>query len=144
MIAFDNDMSRVFKLESFSLTLDGAVIFNKTDTGGDLNRQRLIEILPKSNLVAGNHNVSVYCIYAGSGGGIFSYLEGYKFKMKSSYTFTTEEGKVTNIKIVAFEKGGLTTDLKDRPAIRFDVEMKPDVEMKKQARPASDTNATSK
>jgi len=143
-IVFDNDMSRMFKLESFSLTLDGALIFNKTDQNGDLNRQRIVEVLPKSNLVAGNHNVSIYLIYAGSGGGIFSYLEGYKFKMKSNYTFTTEEGKVTSIKVVAYEKGGITTDLKERPTLRFDVEIRPDVEVKRQAKPASDNNANSK
>jgi hypothetical protein len=42
--------------------------------------------------------------------------------VQSSYTFNAEPGKVTNVRVVGFEKGGLTTDLQDRPAVRYDLE----------------------
>ena len=71
----------------------------------------------------GNHLVSVVMVYRGNGYGIFSYLNGYVFTLRSSYTFRAEEGKQVRLKVVGFEKGGMTTDLKDRPAIRFDMEL---------------------
>jgi hypothetical protein len=71
-------------------------------------------------------------VYRGNGYGVFSYLEGYKFKVQSSHTFNAEGGKVTTVKIVGFEKGGLTSDLKDRPAVRYDLEVAKDAGMKQQ------------
>ena len=32
-----------------------------------------------------------------------------------------EGGKVTTLKVVGYDKGGLTSDIKDRPAIRYDL-----------------------
>jgi hypothetical protein len=29
---------------------------------------------------------------------------------------------VTTVRVVGFEKGGLTTDLQDRPAVRYDID----------------------
>jgi hypothetical protein len=140
-----NEMGGSYKLESVAYALDGAPVFSKVDQGGDLDSQEEFDILPTSNMVAGNHSLSVYLIYRGSGFGLFSYLDGYKFKIRSSYTFYIEEGKVTKVKVVAFEKGGFTTDLKDRPSVRFDVEIKPDVEEAKQAaKPAGTTENAEK
>jgi hypothetical protein len=64
---------------------------------------------------------------------VFSYLEGYKFTVSSSYTFSAEPGKVTTVKVVGYEKGGITTDLKDRPAVRYDVEVNREAAPKPQA-----------
>ncbi|HEY1908155.1 MAG TPA: dihydrolipoamide acetyltransferase, partial [Myxococcaceae bacterium] len=50
-----------------------------------------------------------------------------KFTVSSSYTFSAEPGKVTTVKVVGYEKGGITTDLKDRPAVRYDVEVNREV-----------------
>jgi hypothetical protein len=68
----------------------------------------------------------VNLVYSGNGYGIFTYLRGYRFKIRSSYTFSAEEGKFTELKVVGFESGGITTDLKDRPTIRYDVEVRKD------------------
>lgn len=123
-IVHRNEMGSSFVLESASYSLDGAPIFNKTE-GTELDQKDEIELF-NGSIVPGNHNLSVFLVYRGNGYGVFSYLKGYKFKIKSSYTFTAEEGRITSIKAVAYEKGGFTTDLKDRPAIRYDVEVKQD------------------
>jgi hypothetical protein len=117
-----NEMGSSFRLRRAQYALDGAPIFNRVDSGnGELNDQAEIEIF-NGSIAPGNHQISVYLEYQGYGYGIFSYLTGYRFKIKSSYTFNAEEGKLTNVRIVGFEKGGLTTDLKDRPSVRYDVE----------------------
>ena len=125
VIVHQNDMGSAFRLESVSYALDGAPIFTKTDTDGDLNDQFQIDLF-KESIVPGNHNLSVSMVYRGSGYGVFSYLKGYVFRIRSSYAFTAEEGKVTAVRVVAYEKGGITTDLQDRPAVRYDVEVKRD------------------
>ena len=124
----NNEMGYFFKIESVTYSLDGVPIFSKVDKDGELKRD--FDILPTSNLVAGNHNLTALVVVRGSGHGFFSYLDGYKFKIRSTVSFLTEEGKVTRIKIIPFEKGNLSTELKDRPSVRFEVEMKPEIEPK--------------
>lgn len=122
-----NEMGSSFVLEQAAYSLDGAPLFNKTDPDGGLDDQERIELF-NGSIVPGNHNLSVFLVYRGNGYGLFSYLKGYSFQIKSSHAFTAEEGKITTVKAVAYEKGGFTTDLKDRPTIRYDVEVKQDID----------------
>jgi hypothetical protein len=117
-----NEMGSSFYLESVSYALDGAPIYQKVDVDGDLEKREEFEIF-NGRIVPGNHQISVLLVYRGHGFGVFSYLEGYKFKVQSSYTFSAEPGKVNTIKVVGFEKGGITAELKDRPAVRYDVDV---------------------
>ena len=48
--------------------------------------------------------------------------------------FQAQEGKITEVKVVGYERGGLTLDLKDRPAVRYDVKIETDVEGIKKAK----------
>jgi hypothetical protein len=125
VVVHRNEMGSAFVLESVSYALDGAPIFTKTDTDGDLSDQTSIELF-NGSIVPGNHNLSATLVYRGSGYGVFSYLRGYTFRIKTSYAFTAEEGKVTTVNVVGYERGGLTTDIRDKPAIRYDIEVKRD------------------
>ncbi len=131
-----NEMGSSFVLESVAYALDGAPIFTKVDVNGDLDKREELEIF-NGRIVPGQHQIAVRLVYRGHGYGIFSYLEGYKFKVQSSYTFNAEAAKVTTVKIVGYEKGGLTSDLKDRPSVRYDVEVAKDAAMKPQQAPAA-------
>ncbi len=115
-----NEMGSSFYLESVTDALDGAPIYTTVDVDGDLEKREEFEIF-NGRVVPGNHQVTVQMVYRGHGYGLFGYLEGYRFKVQSSYTFEAEPGKVAVVKVVGFEKGGLTADLKDRPAVRYDV-----------------------
>ncbi len=115
-----NEMGAQFILESVAYALDGAPIFTKVDAAGDLDKREEFEIF-NGRIVPGNHQIAVRMVYRGHGYGIFSYLEGYKFKLQSNQTFNAEAGKVTTLKVVGFEKGGITSDIKDKPAIRYDI-----------------------
>jgi len=120
VIVHKNDMGANFVLESVAYALDGAPIFTKVDTNGDLDKKEEFEIF-NGRIVPGNHQIAVRMQYRGHGFGIFSYLEGYKFKLQSNQTFNAEAGKVTTVKVSGYEKGGITTDLKDKPSIGFEV-----------------------
>jgi hypothetical protein len=124
-----NDMGSSFVVESVAYALDGAPIFTKVDNNGDLDKHDELEIF-NGRIVPGQHNIAVRLNYRGHGYGVFSYLEGYKITVKSSYTFNAEAGKVTSVKIVGYEKGGFTSDFKDKPAVRYDIEVSKDSAMK--------------
>ena len=57
--------------------------------------------------------------FQGNGYGVFTYLRGYKFEVKSSHSFTAVEGKTLTLTATALEKGGVTTPLEQRPAIEW-------------------------
>ncbi|MEZ4337585.1 MAG: hypothetical protein R3B82_13280 [Sandaracinaceae bacterium] len=48
---------------------------------------------------------------------IFSYLKGYRFRVRSNYSFSAPEGKAITIRVVGYEKGGPTAPLEERPAV---------------------------
>ncbi len=118
-----NEMGSSFYLESASYALDGAPIFTKVDVDGDLEKREEFEIF-NGRVTPGEHQISVQLVYRGHGYGIFSYLEGYKFRVQSSNTFTAEPGKAIAVRVVGFEKGGITAELKDRPAVRYDIDVR--------------------
>ncbi len=117
-----NEMGASFTLEKVIYSLDGTPIFSKVDTSGDLGDEKEVEIFD-GPIVPGNHTVSVVMVYRGNGFGIFSYLRGYVFTLRSSHTFHAEEGKRIQVKVIGREKGGIATDLKDRPDIGFETKL---------------------
>src|SRR6478672_7365368 len=139
-----NEMGSQFVLETVAYGLDGAPIFTKVDANGDLDKREEFEIF-NGRIVPGNHQIAVRMVYRGHGYGIFSYLEGYKFKLQSNQTFNAEAGKATTVKVVGYEKGGITADIKDKPAIRYDITSAKDQAVKNQggdqagSPPASET-----
>jgi hypothetical protein len=117
-VQFQNDMSSAFKLVRALFVLDGAVQYNKSDDSGALAEQKEIPIFTGS-IPPGDHTVQILLEFQGSGYGVFSYLKGYRFEARSSHSFTAVEGKTLTLQIIAYEKGGVTTPLEERPAVRF-------------------------
>lgn len=114
----ENRMGSSYLLVKVVYALDGAPIFNKTDEEGSLNDSETFDIY-NGSMVPGEHTITANLEYRGRGFGIFSYLKGYRFKVKSSYTFGAPEGKAITVRVVSYEKGGPTAPLEDRPAIRY-------------------------
>ena len=108
----------VFKLVSVEYLVDAQSIFQKADAG-ELSAAKEIEVF-NNNIGPGSHRLSVQMVYQGQPMWIFSYVEGYKFKVSSNYEFTAEQGKTVNLRVVGFDKGWLTR-LEDRPSIKYDV-----------------------
>ena len=117
-ITFVNDMSSAFRLTKALFVLDGAVQYNKEDETGALAGQKTIPIFSGS-IPPGDHTLQVLLKLQGYGYGVFSYLRGYNFEVKSSTSFTVTEGKTIELKVIAWEKGGVTTPLEDRPDVRY-------------------------
>jgi hypothetical protein len=118
VIIHENRMSSSYRLVKAVYALDGARLFNKADEEGSLGEQQQFEIY-NGSIVPGEHTITVNLEYRGHGYGVFSYLKGYRFRVRSSYTFTAPEGKIITLRVIGYEKGGPTAPLEERPAIRY-------------------------
>ena len=119
-IRHKNEMGSSFRLVKAAYALDGVQIYSKSDDTGRLAEMGEFEIY-NGAIQPGSHTLTVVLQYQGNGFGVFSYLKGYKFNVKSSHTFVAGESKTTNISVVGFEKGNITTQLSDKPAVDFRV-----------------------
>jgi hypothetical protein len=117
-IEFHNDLSSAFRLVRALFVLDGAVQYNKSDDTGALAEQTVIPIFSGS-IPPGDHTLQVLLNLQGNGYGVFSYLKSYHFEPRSSHSFTAVEGKTMSLQVIAYEKGGVTTQLEDRLAVRY-------------------------
>jgi len=118
LIHHKNEMGSSFRLVKAAFALDGVQIAAKSDAAlADLQEFDVYN----GAIQPGSHTLSVALTYQGNGFGVFSYLKGYKFNVKSSHTFVAGESKSTNITVVGYEKGNITTQLSDKPAIDFRV-----------------------
>jgi hypothetical protein len=117
-IVLRNEMSSAFRLVRALVVLDGAVQYNRQDDTGALADQKEIPVFTGS-VPPGDHTVQILLNFQGNGYGIFTYLRGYKFEVKSSHSFTVVEGKALTVTATALEKGGVTTPLEQRPAMEW-------------------------
>lgn len=118
VIVHENKMSGSYKLVRVVYALDGAPILNRADEEGGLSDKTEFDVY-NGAIVPGEHTLTVNLEYRGHGYGIFSYLKGYRFKVRSSYSFTAPEGKALFMRVQAYEKGGPTAPLEERPAVRY-------------------------
>jgi hypothetical protein len=117
-IKFQNELSSAFRITRVLVVLDGAVQYNKTDQSGALSEQSEIPIY-NGSVPPGDHTLQVLVNLQGNGFGVFSYLRGYRFEVRSTHSFTAVEGKTINLEAVSYEKGTVTTPLEERPAVRY-------------------------
>jgi hypothetical protein len=114
-----NKMGGSFRMSRLVYALDGQQVFSRIDEDtSKLNDMKSIEIFA-GPIAPGNHTISVLVEYHGNGYGVFAYLKQYKFTVRSSHTFMASEGKETVVNVEGYENGGMTTQLKDRPAVDF-------------------------
>ena len=120
VIVHRNEMSSAFTLEQVLYYLDNDKIYFQDNRDGVLDKNTEFEIF-NGNVLPGNHIISVELVYRGNGT-FFSYIDGYLFKIRSNYTFYAQKGRITQIKVVGYERGGITTDLEQKPYVRYEVQ----------------------
>lgn len=118
LIVHENKMSASFRLVKVVVALDGAPIFTKEDEEGRIAEGGELPIFDGS-IVPGEHTLTVNLEYRGHGFGMFNYLKGYRFKVRSNYSFTAPEGRGVTVRFVGYEQGGPATPIEERPAVRF-------------------------
>jgi len=122
VIRHHNEIGGFLKLESAAYFLDSRPLYRKADVGGDLDKQKVIEIY-NNPVNSSTHMLSVYLVFKGQSS-VFTYVEGFAVTLKSSKTFTAKDGKVCVIDVYAYDKGGMFMAMKDRPGIKYSINYK--------------------
>lgn len=122
-IVFVNHLGGAFQLTEAVFVLDGAVQYRKQDETGALGDQETIPIFSGS-IPPGDHTLQVLLKIQGHGYGVFSYLRGYHFDLRGTHSFTVTDGKVVDVRVVAWERGGATTPVEERPALRYGTQLR--------------------
>jgi hypothetical protein len=138
VLTHKNQMGANFLLVEVDYFLDGSPLWQEVDETGRKLTPKKEHLLWDGNIVEGPHTLTVELKYKGNGTGAFQYLAGYQWKLKDAITFTAEAGKLVVIDAVAFEQGNFTTEMTERPRIRFDKNVKQDAAkkpVKSEARP---------
>jgi hypothetical protein len=120
VVTHKNQMGANFLLVDVSYFLDGQPLWQEADEQGARLTAMKEHALWDGNVVEGSHTLSVELRYRGNGAGVFKYLDGYTWKLKDALTFNAEAGKVIQIDVVGYEAGNFTTEMSERPKVRFD------------------------
>jgi hypothetical protein len=115
IISHQNEMGASFQLVSVVYSLDGAPIFTRTPETGRLSEDRTFPVY-NGQIGSGDHTLGTTLEYLGAG---LPYMKGYRFRVRSSQSFSIPEGKAIVLRGVAYEKGGPFDPPENRPAIRY-------------------------
>ena len=116
-IVFRNEFSDAFVVTRALFVLDGAVLADLRETPDKAlpMEVRLTTATPQP----GDHTLQVLLQLRGHGYGVFAYLRGYRFEVKSSHPFTLDGRRPLRLEVVAWERGDTWTPLESRPAICY-------------------------
>ena len=115
---FKDELGSTYKLVQLSLAMSGESLISCDDD------ERLLDasmptLVYDGPIRSGAHQLVANAKLKGHGYGIFSYLKGYRFKMASSHRVEVEPETTVAITAIAYERGGITTPIEDRPQFRF-------------------------
>ncbi len=122
VIVHVNDASAALTLDEVLYFLDNEKIYYQSNRDGTLDDKKEFAIY-NGSIGPGNHILSVEMVYRGNGK-VFTYLSGYVFRIKSSFTFFAAKGQETRVRAIGYEKGGMTTRLEERPSVRFEMQQR--------------------
>jgi hypothetical protein len=114
-----NSVGSTLRLIKISYFVDGSQVAAQEYPSG-LERETDVQGFER-RVDLGNHTLRALVEYQGNGGGVFSYFEGYRYKVSSSHEFTATANTTTHITVVTYEKGGPLTSFENRLGVAFRV-----------------------
>jgi hypothetical protein len=119
VIIQDNRMGSSFRLLAYRYLLDGKQLEAKADLSGAGSRKGTRSIYA-GPAIDGVHILTVEFVFRGHGFGVFSYLQGYRYRIRSSYRFKVTVGTGTTVRVIPFERGSGITPLKQRLSVKYE------------------------
>ncbi len=116
-VSFANTMGNSFRLRRVAMAIDGQPFATRVDNNDDLAGAAEVP-LGVATLPSGEHDVVVEADLQGNGFGVFSYLKKYRFKARLAYRLDVSDARPLRVRCTAYEGGGPTTPLEERPQIR--------------------------
>lgn len=118
VITHTNELGGTWNIEQAYYALDGTKLANRTDRDRDVRRTFQVY---EGSVSPGSHSLNVLIKYRGSNVGVFPYFKKYNGDIRSSCDFRAEEGKVAQIHVSVYPKGGIAQTIEERPQVKCDV-----------------------
>jgi hypothetical protein len=119
IVTFEDGLSTSFRLVEAELALDGRPLWTCDDPERALDARAPV-LVHDGPVSGGPHRLTVSLAYRGQGHGVFSYLEGYTFRVESAHEVALPATGTLAVRVAAYEQGDATTPLEDRPQVRFE------------------------
>jgi hypothetical protein len=117
-----NEMGSLLDLVQVTYIVDGAQVFSRSISDDpDLGSHEEFEVMADP-VLAGPHTIVVQVELRGNNRGMFSYMNGYRFQLTSSQSFTIEDGKTAEIDVILLDRGGASAPIEERPDIDYRIE----------------------
>lgn len=114
-----DELPRSYIVESVQYYMDGRSIYTWSDESAEPRALGEVQIRDQT-VSPGPHTLQVSLMLRGNGGGVFGYVQKYRFKVQSSHTFEVEDGQLTTLRVVALSEGGVRRSFVDRPTIVYE------------------------
>ncbi|MBI5489039.1 MAG: OmpA family protein [Deltaproteobacteria bacterium] len=114
-VVLRNDLSESVRVAGLSVSLDGSLVLDSPALGPDETLPAWEGVLP-----CGEHEIAVQFEFRGEGHMIFSYLEGYRFRVSGAHRFFLPDNTLLEIRATARENG-----CADPPVVHFEERPQP-------------------
>lgn len=118
LVVHQNRLGAAFHIESIEYKLDGFTVYANHDPAKIAAHAELVVF--DASVLPGNHTLDAVYTLRGTGYGVFTYMEAYKFDMRNQYYFAAPRGKAVELTVEAIDRGVGKT-LRDRPTLQFAV-----------------------
>jgi hypothetical protein len=109
-LQFQNDAGSMFRLVDARFVMDGAelpTVMKAADLGKNY-------VIFSGDVSSGHHAVTVQLTYQGASHGVFSYMNGYTFKVKSDEVLTIHGDRAVSFTIICKERPGFNEIVEKR------------------------------
>jgi hypothetical protein len=110
-VYFKNDAGSTFRLVDARFTMDGADLPAAVNASAERGKSYAVF---SGDVKSGPHLVSTQLTYQGASHGVFSYMNGYVFKVKSDDVLTLRGDQTDSFTIVGKERPGLNQPVEKR------------------------------
>jgi hypothetical protein len=111
-----------FELPEVAIAVDGQGVLAATPAAALRGAREFIHV---PGVAAGRHIVSVAYRMRGKGSGVYAYMSGYEFKVKSSHTFNVAPAQTTCLSVLLYFLDDPELEFGDRPRVDFREERAP-------------------
>jgi hypothetical protein len=120
-ITHRDELGSGYRLQSVRYVMDGRVLFERTAEQAKELQGLKVMPLYRGPISPGDHLIEVEAVVRSGTFGIFTYAEGYRFKVASKYTLRVREGRLNQLSVVFHQKPDVTLAAEDRLGVRYDL-----------------------
>lgn len=119
-VSFEDRLGGALEIERLVVLVDGEIQYNEQSDTGAFGTGASSSVF-EGVVAPGEHTLQIMMQVRGAGFGVFSYMDKLSKVVERSVPFTAGEGALDTFRVVAWEQGGVTTPVMERPALAVEV-----------------------